>query len=69
MRLWLARLCERRFRHAFDDAWPEIAGLGFDETFRRKWEFYLAYCEAGFDSGYLDVAQIRLTRPTRGRSV
>ncbi|MDV3221316.1 MAG: class I SAM-dependent methyltransferase, partial [Intrasporangium sp.] len=34
----------------------------FDETFRRKWEFYLAYCEAGFASGYLDVAQIRLER-------
>ena len=26
------------------------------------WEFYLAYCEAGFASGYLDVAQLRLTR-------
>lgn len=55
----------RRWRHAFDAAWPEINRLGFDETFRRKWEFYLAYCEAGFDSGYLDVAQVRLTR--RGR--
>jgi cyclopropane-fatty-acyl-phospholipid synthase len=57
----------RRWRHAFLDAWPQVAGLGFDETFRRKWEFYLAYCEAGFDSGYLDVAQVRLSRP--GRSV
>jgi cyclopropane-fatty-acyl-phospholipid synthase len=27
------------------------------------WEFYLAYCEAGFRSGYLDVAQLTLTRP------
>ncbi len=58
----------RRWRHAFHSAWPRINALGFDETFRRKWEFYLAYCEAGFDSGYLDVAQIRLTRPTRGAS-
>ena len=41
-------------------AWPEMQRLGFDETFRRKWEFYLAYCEAGFASGYLDVAQLRL---------
>ena len=40
---------------------------GFDETFRRMWEFYLAYCEAGFASGYLDVAQIRL-EPVRRRS-
>jgi cyclopropane-fatty-acyl-phospholipid synthase len=43
--------------------WPEIQGHGFDEEFRRKWEFYLAYCEAGFLAGYLDVAQIRLERP------
>ena len=34
--------------------------------FRRMWEFYLAYCEAGFASGYLDVAQIRLARPQAG---
>jgi cyclopropane-fatty-acyl-phospholipid synthase len=36
--------------------------MGFDEDFRRIWEFYLAYCEAGFASGYLGVDQIRLTR-------
>lgn len=51
----------RRWRQTFDGV--DLAPLGFDETFRRKWEFYLAYCEAGFDSGYLDVAQIRLARP------
>ncbi len=56
----------RRWRHAFTEAWPRVAELGFDETFRRKWEFYLAYCEAGFDANYLDVAQVRLTRSTRG---
>ncbi len=52
----------RRWRSAFEGRWPRIAGHGFDETFRRMWEFYLAYCEAGFASGYLDVAQIRLER-------
>ena len=52
-----------RWRATFLQAWPEVARLGFDETFRRKWEFYLAYCEAGFASGYLDVAQLRLERP------
>jgi cyclopropane-fatty-acyl-phospholipid synthase len=57
----------RRWRKAFLASWPHIAGLGFDEAFRRTWEFYLAYCEAGFDSGYLDVAQVRLERPTQGR--
>jgi len=56
----------RRWRHTFEAASPRLPALGFDETFRRKWEFYLAYSEAGFDSGYLDVGQIRLTRPTRG---
>jgi cyclopropane-fatty-acyl-phospholipid synthase len=35
----------------------------FDETFRRMWEFYLAYCEAGFRVGYLGVSQLGLARP------
>lgn len=50
----------RRWRHTFNGEWPQICALGFDETFRRTWEFYLAYSEAGFASGYLDVAQLRL---------
>ncbi|NMH77938.1 class I SAM-dependent methyltransferase [Pseudonocardia xinjiangensis] len=40
----------------------EVAALGFDETFCRMWEFYLAYCEAGFRVGYLDVFQLSLQR-------
>ncbi|WP_370890350.1 class I SAM-dependent methyltransferase [Janibacter sp. GXQ6167] len=52
----------RRWRQRFDEQWPQIAGHGFDEEFRRKWEFYLAYCEAGFAAGYLDVAHLTLTR-------
>ena len=51
LRLWRAR---------FTDAADRVAGLGFDETFRRLWEFYLAYCEAGFRAGYLDVWQFAL---------
>lgn len=50
----------RRWRATFTDAWPAIASERFDEEFRRTWEFYLAYCEAGFRTGYLDVAQVRL---------
>ena len=34
----------------------------FDDTFRRMWEFYLAYCEAGFRVGYLGVSQLGLAR-------
>ncbi|HEY5455253.1 MAG TPA: cyclopropane-fatty-acyl-phospholipid synthase family protein [Acidothermaceae bacterium] len=39
-----------------------IEALGFDERFTRMWKFYLAYCEAGFASGYLDVHQLVLER-------
>lgn len=53
LRLWR----ERFAAHA-----PEVAALGFDETFRRMWTFYLAYSEAGFRSGYLDVHQLLLTK-------
>jgi cyclopropane-fatty-acyl-phospholipid synthase len=52
----------RRWRETFLARWPEVNALGFDETFRRKWEYYLAYCQAGFATGYLDVAQVRLER-------
>jgi cyclopropane-fatty-acyl-phospholipid synthase len=52
----------RRWRETFLARWPEVKALGFDETFRRRWEFYLAYCQAGFATGYLDVAQVRFER-------
>lgn len=52
----------RIWRNRFIDRWPAIAGLGFDDTFRRMWEFYLAYSEAGFRTGYLDDVQLRLTK-------
>lgn len=53
LRLWRERFAERA---------DEVGALGFDATFRRMWTFYLAYSEAGFRSGYLDVQQILLTR-------
>jgi cyclopropane-fatty-acyl-phospholipid synthase len=34
-----------------------LAHIGFDEVFARMWELYLAYAEAGFRSGYLNVYQ------------
>jgi cyclopropane-fatty-acyl-phospholipid synthase len=52
----------RRWRGNFLARWAEVSALGFDETFRRMWEFYLGYCEAGFRSGYLNVRQVSLTR-------
>jgi cyclopropane-fatty-acyl-phospholipid synthase len=50
------------WRETFMARWEDVTALGFDETFRRMWEFYLAYCEAGFRVGYLDVYQLSLTR-------
>jgi cyclopropane-fatty-acyl-phospholipid synthase len=50
----------RRWRTRFTRRWTTIASSGFDDRFRRTWEFYLAYSEAGFASGYLDVAQLQL---------
>jgi cyclopropane-fatty-acyl-phospholipid synthase len=52
----------RIWRNRFNERWPAIADLGFDDTFRRMWEFYLAYSEAGFRTNYLDDVQLRLTR-------
>ena len=47
----------------FQRAWPEIRGLGFDDRFKRLWDYYLAYCEAGFRAGFTDVCQVVLQRP------
>jgi cyclopropane-fatty-acyl-phospholipid synthase len=38
----------------------EVAALGFDAVFRRLWEYYLAYCEAGFRSRYLNAWQFQI---------
>jgi len=46
------------WRDNFRAAWPNLMPLGFDERFRRLWEYYLAYCEAGFLSGNIDVRQV-----------
>jgi cyclopropane-fatty-acyl-phospholipid synthase len=52
----------RRWRDLFDARATDVEELGFDRTFQRMWRFYLAYSEAGFRSGYLDVAQFVLGR-------
>src|SRR6516165_8839935 len=46
------------WRNNFRAAWPNLTKLGFDDRFRRLWEYYLAYCEAGFLSGNIDVRQV-----------
>lgn len=46
------------WRDRFRSAWPQLIPLGFDEQFRRLWEYYLSYCEAGFRAGTIDVRQM-----------
>lgn len=57
-----ARTC-REWSRAFNARWDEIQHLGFDEQFRRLWNFYLSYCEAGFSDGRINVGQFQVTRP------
>ena len=44
----------------FQQSWPLITRLGFDERFKRMWEYYLTYCEAGFRAGLLDVGLYKI---------
>lgn len=54
LRLWRERFLER---------WPVIAPLGYDEYFKRKWVYYLSYCEAGFAEGSIDVGIYQYRKP------
>lgn len=54
LRLWRERFLER---------WHAIKALGFDEQFRRKWVYYLSYCEAGFEEGSIDVGIYQYRKP------
>ncbi len=57
-----ARTC-REWSRAFNQNWDDISTFGFDEPFRRLWNFYLSYCEAGFSDGRINVGQFQVTRP------
>ncbi|MGO4736826.1 class I SAM-dependent methyltransferase [Bosea sp. 2KB_26] len=50
----------KEWRQRFQAHWAQIAPLGFDEPFRRLWEYYLCYCEAGFRAGTTDVRLLKL---------
>ena len=49
------------WRENFFKSWKNITPLGFDETFKRMWEFYLSYCEAGFKSKNIDLIQFSMS--------
>ena len=48
------------WRNEFNKKWDLIKNQGFDSTFKRMWEFYLSYCEAGFKSKNIDLIQFSL---------
>ena len=48
------------WRNEFNKKWDLIKKQGFDSTFKRMWEFYLSYCEAGFKSKNIDLIQFSL---------
>lgn len=53
----------RRWRDAFVAGLDAVQRQGFDRRFQRIWSFYLAYCEAAFDTGNTDVMQFTLRKP------
>ncbi|KZK80634.1 Cyclopropane-fatty-acyl-phospholipid synthase [Pseudovibrio sp. Ad13] len=52
-----------RWRKSFFQSWPEIAKLGYDNRFKRMWHYYLAYCEAGFAEGTINVGLFQIRKP------
>jgi cyclopropane-fatty-acyl-phospholipid synthase len=56
----------RRWHETFNERWQDVAKLGFDERFRRMWNFYLTSCAGAFEGGNCDVTQITIARPLGG---
>jgi cyclopropane-fatty-acyl-phospholipid synthase len=56
------------WRNRFLASWPQIGPLGFDERFRRMWDQYLCYCEAGFRTGTVNVCQFSFTKPLKSEN-
>jgi cyclopropane-fatty-acyl-phospholipid synthase len=54
------------WREKFNAATTEVRLLGFDQAFVRKWNYYLAYCEAAFRSREISVVQAIYSRPNNG---
>lgn len=53
----------RRWHETFNEKWDQVAAMGFDERFKRMWNFYLTSCAGTFHSGNCDVTQITISRP------
>ena len=55
------------WRRRFLARWAEIEPLGFGHDFKRLWDYYLAYCEAGFRTGTIDVG-LYVMEPVQGKA-
>ncbi|SHG75891.1 cyclopropane-fatty-acyl-phospholipid synthase [Cognatiyoonia sediminum] len=53
----------RRWHETFNEKWDQVAAMGFDDRFKRMWNFYLTSCAGTFHSGNCDVTQITISRP------
>jgi cyclopropane-fatty-acyl-phospholipid synthase len=53
----------RRWRERLFERWSEIRALGFDERFKRLWDFYFCYCEGGFEEAVLGSVQLTFAKP------
>ena len=53
----------RRWHDDFNARWGDVKTLGFDDRFRRMWNFYLTSCASAFEGGNCDVTQITIARP------
>jgi len=53
----------RRWYDTFNARWDEVQKMGFDERFKRMWDFYLCSSAGAFEGGSCDVTQITVTKP------
>ncbi|MES2667474.1 MAG: cyclopropane-fatty-acyl-phospholipid synthase family protein [Pseudomonadota bacterium] len=53
----------RRWHEDFNAKWDQVAPMGFDDRFRRMWNFYLTSCAGAFQGGNCGVTQITVTKP------
>ena len=50
----------QKWRERFLNSWDSISRQGFDNSFKKMWNFYFSYCEAGFKSKNIDLIQFSL---------
>ncbi len=50
----------QKWRESFLNSWESISRQGFDPNFKKMWDFYLSYCQAGFKSKNIDLIQFSL---------